>query len=72
MNDSVIAGADGALENNIKKNSKDPATLKAKREANVTAGLGYGLKKKRLLDAFWNIIWPGLENIGWRRVSYLM
>jgi hypothetical protein len=70
MNVSDVSGADGPQET-IKKNSKDPATLKAKREANVTAGLGYGLKKKRILDAFWTIIWPGLEKLGWRRVSKL-
>jgi hypothetical protein len=72
MNDGKTIAADEATPENVRKNAKDPATLKAKREANVTAGLGYGLKKKRLLNAFWDVIWPGLERMGWRQVSYLV
>ena len=25
--------------------------------------------KEALLTAFWSIVWPGLERIGWKRVS---
>lgn len=71
MSDGRTTAADAAQEH-VKKNVKDPATLKAKREANFTAGLGYGLKKKRLLDAFWSIVWPGLEKLGWRQVCNLV
>jgi hypothetical protein len=50
----------GAIEN--------PKAIRNK-EALLTAGMGYGGKKRRSLAAFWSIVWPGLEKIGWKRVS---
>lgn len=39
------------------------------KEAILTAGMGYGRKKRQALAAFWSTAWPKLEKIGWRRVS---
>lgn len=36
-------------------------------EAAVTAGCGYGRKKQRVLEAFYNV-WPLLEVAGWTMV----
>jgi hypothetical protein len=43
---------------------------RARLEAQLTAGCGYGRKKQKLVDNFWVIIWPGLEKIGWRKVGH--
>jgi hypothetical protein len=52
-------------------NKKEDATsIRAKNEALLTAGMGYGNKKKAHLEAFWNIILPGLLNMGWKTVGY--
>lgn len=60
----IIAGDDsdakGAIENSRARN----------KEALLTAGMGYGRKKRSSLAAFWSIVWPMLEKIGWKRVSY--
>lgn len=42
---------------------------KAKLEAHLKSGCGYGKKKQKLLNAFWAIVWSGLEQSGWRKVS---
>jgi hypothetical protein len=42
---------------------------KAKLEAYLTSGCGYGRKKQKLVDDFWNIVWSGLEKAGWHKVS---
>ena len=47
----------------------DAAERKIKLEAYLTAGCGYGRKKKRLLNRFWKIVWPGLEEAGWKKVG---
>ena len=39
------------------------------KEALLTAGLGYGRKKRETLAVFWGTVWPSLEKIGWKRVS---
>ena len=39
------------------------------KEAILTAGMGYGKRKRELLSAVWSIVWPRLEKIGWKRVS---
>ena len=39
------------------------------KEALLTAGMGYGRRKRQSLAAFWSIAWPRLEKIGWKRVS---
>ena len=45
-------------------------TSKARnKEAFLTSGMGYGKRKRQSLAAFWSIVWPGLEKIGWKRVS---
>jgi hypothetical protein len=54
-------------EDLIKKD--DATSVRAKNEALLTAGMGYGNKKKALLEAFWSIILPGLLDIGWNTVS---
>lgn len=41
---------------------------KAKQEAYLTSGCGYGRKKQKLVRDFWNVIWPGLEKVGWKKV----
>jgi hypothetical protein len=51
-------------------NRKEDATsIRVKNEALLTAGMGYGNKKKAHLEAFWSIILPGLLEIGWKTVS---
>ena len=53
-----------------KEETYSAETAKARnKEALLTAGMGYGKRKRETLDAFWSIVWPGLENIGWKRVS---
>eukprot|EP00934_Nitzschia_sp_Nitz4_P000080 Nitzschia sp. Nitz4//scaffold56_size114212//43113//44916//NITZ4_003944-RA/size114212-snap-gene-0.170-mRNA-1//1//CDS//3329554688//80//frame0 len=42
---------------------------RAKLEGILKAGCGYGKKRKNLLDAFWKIVWPGLEKLGWSKVE---
>lgn len=44
------------------------ARRKAKLEGHLKAGCGYGKKRQKLLDAFWGIVWSGLEKLGWRKV----
>ena len=48
----------------------DDQTLKRriKNEALLTANLGYGNSKKRLLEAFNKIVWPRLVDEGWTQV----
>ena len=42
---------------------------KAKYEAELTAGCGYGKKKQKTIHHFWTIIWPALEKgLGWKKV----
>jgi hypothetical protein len=55
----------------IVRNDKeeDVVSLRAKREARLTEGMGYRNKKRNALEAFWDVVWPGLEEIGWKRVS---
>jgi hypothetical protein len=45
------------------------SSVRAKNEALLTAGMGYGNKKKRDLEAFWNMVVPGLLDIGWQMQS---
>jgi len=52
----------GAFENSKARN----------KEAVLTGGMGYGRKKRQSLNAFWSIVWPGLEKIGWNRVSAIV
>ena len=52
-------GENGAVDNTKARN----------KEAILTAGMGYGRKKRQNLNAFWSIVWPGLEKTGWKRVS---
>ena len=42
---------------------------KTKSESYLTSGCGYGKSKKKLVGAFWAIVWPGLEKAGWRKVG---
>lgn len=61
-----------SMEDIVKNNNEeDDISLRAKREARLTEGLGYGNKKRNALEAFWDVVWPGLEAIGWKRVSIL-
>lgn len=48
----------------------EEANARAKnKEAILTAGMGYGKRKRESLAAFWSIVWPRLEIIGWKRVN---
>lgn len=40
---------------------------KLKNEDYLTAGLGKGKEKIRVVDSFW-AVWPGLGKIGWTKV----
>ena len=60
--DKTSSTSNGAFENSKARN----------KEAVLTAGMGYGRKKRQSLDAFWSIVWPGLEKIGWNRVSAIV
>lgn len=53
---------------------EDPLVLKtkAKNEAYVTSNLGYGNAKKKELEAFNNVVWPGLTGLGWSQVRRLV
>lgn len=47
----------------------EEANARAKnKEAILTAGMGYGKRKRESLAAFWSIVWPRLETMGWKRV----
>lgn len=41
-------------------------------EAHLTSGCGFGKSKKRLIDGFWASMWPGLEELGWTKVSTIL
>ena len=42
---------------------------KAKSEAYLTSGCGYGNKKQKLVNTFWSLVWPQLvANLGWKKV----
>eukprot|EP00804_Cyclotella_cryptica_P002283 CCRYP_004015-RA/>CCRYP_004015-RA protein AED:0.32 eAED:0.32 QI:0/0.5/0.66/1/1/1/3/1189/611 len=51
--------------------SNDERRLKRKQslEAQVTTGCGGGRKKQRIVDAFYETLWPMLEDLGWKIVS---
>ena len=42
---------------------------RAKNESLLTAGMGYGRRKAQLMEAFWEILLPGLLDVGWEAVS---
>lgn len=43
-----------------------------KAEAHLTSGCGFGKEKRKLMDAFWASMWPGLEEkLGWTKVRLL-
>lgn len=67
-----------AAENNDEANNEDRIQVdeenRLKRrqslEAQVTvAGCGGGRKKQRIVDAFYDTLWPILEEAGWKLVS---
>lgn len=43
----------------------------SRNEAHLTAGCGYNTKKKLLLSAFWDGMWPELTSIGWQKVRLI-
>ena len=45
---------------------------KIKLEAVLTSGCGVGKSKQKIVDAFWNIVWPDLLALGWTKVSSVM
>ncbi|KAG7359064.1 PHD-finger domain containing protein [Nitzschia inconspicua] len=49
--------------------NNNDTSAKGKNEALLTAGMGYGNKKKADLEAFWNIVLPGLLDIGWEVIK---
>jgi hypothetical protein len=51
--------------------SNEERRLKRKQslEAQVTTGCGGGRKKQRIVDAFYETLWPMLEDLGWKIVS---
>ena len=55
-----------ATDENEKKKKKTKRI-----EALTTAGCGYGNAKKRVLDAFWNGMWPKLLEGGWTKVRQI-
>jgi hypothetical protein len=57
------------ISNEDVNRKEDVTSIRAKNEALLTAGMGYGNKKKAHLEAFWSIILPGLLDIGWKTVS---
>ena len=56
-------------ENGTENEAAKEVRRKAKLEAYLTSGCGYGRKKLRLVDKFWTIVWSGLEKAGWRKVG---
>jgi hypothetical protein len=60
---------EGTTQREESSSSAGPAVQhRAKNEALLTAGMGYGNKKRAQLEAFWSIVWPGLLSIGWKAV----
>lgn len=45
---------------------------KIKLEAVLTSGCGVGKSKQKIMDAFWNIVWPQLLDLGWTKVGFVM
>jgi hypothetical protein len=43
---------------------------KIKLEAVLTSGCGVGKSKQKVVDAFWNIVWPDLLALGWTKVRF--
>ena len=42
---------------------------KLKLEAHVTSGCGKHKVKLKIIDTFWEKVWPELEKLGWTKVS---
>ncbi|VEU33474.1 unnamed protein product [Pseudo-nitzschia multistriata] len=66
-----VINSNGSASTNGKTGGESGPVENAKvknKEAILTGGMGYGRKKRQALDAFWSILWPGLEKIGWKRI----
>lgn len=63
----------GLKRNDEKHQAKQNEELGLKRkqslESQVTSGCGGGRKKARIVDAFYDTLWPILEEAGWKLVS---
>jgi hypothetical protein len=40
------------------------------KQEDLTSGFGSGRANAKLIESFWDSIWPGLEGQGWRKVSH--
>lgn len=76
MTSDIIHAADigenePTLNEGERVQSNEERRLKRKQslEAQVTTGCGGGRKKQRILDAFYETLWPMLEDLGWKIVS---
>lgn len=75
-----IDEAEDEVEINAKANDEDQVQLIEERrlkrkqslESQVTSGCGGGSKKRRIVDAFYDTLWPILEKAGWKLVSSLI
>ena len=56
-------------EDQANANEKRKLRRKQSLESQVTSGCGWGKKKARIVDAFYETLWPILENKGWKLVS---
>lgn len=75
---STIKSENDAINARLKANDdvdqleqSEELRLKRKQslEAQVTSGCGGGRKKARIVDAFYDTLWPILEEAGWKLVS---
>lgn len=66
----VIANEDSISETEV-NDLDENRVLKRKQslESQLTSGCGGGKKKARIVDAFYDTLWPILEEAGWKMVS---
>ena len=69
-NDAINAGLKGnEEEDQAEQNEELRLKRKQSLESQVTSGCGGGRKKARIVDAFYDTLWPILEEAGWKLVS---
>lgn len=67
-NDKAKEGEEDGGDASETNNEESQNLRRARNETFLHAGCGYSTKKKNLLKAFWEIVWSGLESLGWKKV----
>ena len=67
--DANTDDATALTDDKSQMSEKDAAARKQKLLQRLYAGFGKGEKKKQSVDAFWRVVWPGLEKEGWHKVG---